>query len=143
MDKVVFFDTEVSLDGKGILDIGAVSEDGNILFHSNCIGEFGKQIENVEFLCGHNIVHHDMKYLEKMLGRTLNCSYIDTLYLSPLLFPKKPYHKLLKDDKLDTDELNNPVNDSKKAKELFDDEVQAFNNLPNNIKTIYYSKYSY
>ena len=51
---------------------------------------------------------------------------IDTLYLSPLLFPTKPYHKLLKDDKLQTDELNNPLNDSIKAKDLFHDEVAAF-----------------
>jgi len=45
------------------------------------------------------------------------------LFLSPLLFPEKPYHRLLKDDKLQPEELNNPVNDSKKAEELFYDEV--------------------
>jgi ATP-dependent DNA helicase RecQ len=28
---------------------------------------------------------------------------IDILFLSPLLFPTKPYHRLLKDDKLQTD----------------------------------------
>lgn len=135
--RIVFFDTEVSLDGKAILDIGAVTEDNNI-FTSKSIGEFGKFVENAEYLCGHNIIQHDMKYVENMLGRTLNCQCIDTLYLSPLLFPKKPYHKLLKDDKLDTDQLNNPVNDSKKAKELFFDEINAFAALPEEIKNIYY-----
>lgn len=53
-------------------------------------------------------------------GRT-----IDTLYLSPLLFPNKPYHRLLKDDELQTDEMNYPLNDAIRAKELFYDEVTA------------------
>lgn len=135
--KIVFFDTEVSLDGKAIIDIGAVDENA-IVYSGKSIGEFGKSVENAEYLCGHNIVQHDMKYVENMLGRTLNCQCIDTLYLSPLLFPKKPYHKLLKDDKLDTDQLNNPVNDSKKAKELFFDEINAFNALPETLKSIYF-----
>ena len=39
------------------------------------------------------------------------------------------YHRLLKDDKLQVEELNNPVNDSQKAKDLFFDEVNAFYNL--------------
>lgn len=62
---------------------------------------------------------------------------IDTLYLSPLLFPRKPYHALLKDDKLQTNELNNPLNDSIKARDLFNDEVSAFIRLDDEIKRIY------
>ena len=61
---------------------------------------------------------------------------IDTLLLSPLLFPKNPYHKLLKDDKLQTEELNNPLNDSQKARNLFFDEVNAFHELSEELKTI-------
>jgi ATP-dependent DNA helicase RecQ len=63
--------------------------------------------------------------------------YIDTLFLS-LFFPTRPYHHLLKDDKLQTEELNNPVNDSLKAKDLFNDEITAFNNLDEPLKRIYY-----
>lgn len=63
-----------------------------------------------------------MKYIYQTLGQVeyndfLNrWNVIDTLYLSPLLFPHRPYHKLLKDDKLQTEEINNPLNDAKKAK---------------------------
>ncbi len=64
---------------------------------------------------------------------------IDTLYLSPLLFPRKPYHALLKDDKLQTEELNNPLNDSIKAMQLFYDEVNAFKELPARLKRIFCS----
>jgi len=34
-------------------------------------------------------------------------------------------HKLLKDDKLQTEDTNNPINDSIKAKDLFFDEIAA------------------
>jgi len=63
---------------------------------------------------------------------------IDTLYLSPLMFPRKPYHALLKDDKLQTDEINNPLNDAIKARDLFFDEVTAFNETDDLLKHIYY-----
>jgi len=33
-------------------------------------------------------------------------NYIDTLHLSPLIFPQKPYHKLIKDEKLQSDQIN-------------------------------------
>lgn len=64
---------------------------------------------------------------------------IDTLLLSPLLFPKNPYHRLLKDDKLQTEELNNPFNDAKKARDLFYDEVNTFHKLSEEFKEILFS----
>jgi ATP-dependent DNA helicase RecQ len=45
----------------------------------------------------------------------------------------------LKDDKIQTDEKNNPFNDSIKARELFIDEVDAFNQLDESLKTIFYN----
>ena len=63
---------------------------------------------------------------------------IDTLYLSALLFPRKPYHALVKDEKLLTYELNNPVNDALKAKELFFDEVKAFHELTDSLQQIFF-----
>lgn len=91
-----------------------------------------------DFLCGHNIFSHDLIYLQKHF---LNPSFgldksIDTLLLSPLLFPQHPYHSLLKDDKLQSDELNNPLNDAQKARDLFYDEVNAFQSLAKPFKII-------
>ncbi|HOM02335.1 MAG TPA: RecQ family ATP-dependent DNA helicase [Acetivibrio sp.] len=68
-----------------------------------------------------------------------NIAFIDTLYLSPLLFPQKPYHSLVKDDKLQTDDINNPLNDSIKARDLFFDEVKAFHKLDDELKRIFYT----
>jgi len=139
MKPIIFFDTEIDPRNKKILDIGSVKSDGSI-FHSNSVKDFADTLNNNDFICGHNIIKHDLKYLHKHLssqGKN-RFKYIDTLYLSPLLFPNRPYHKLVKDDKIQTDELNNPVNDSIKAKDLFNDEITAFNNLDEHLKQIYY-----
>jgi len=134
---IAFIDVEVGYaDGKPH-DFGSVRDDGREL-HSSSHAEFVRFIEDAEFLCGHNIIHHDLKHLADS-GRIKGKKAIDTLYLSPLLFPKRPYHKLLKDDKLQTDERNNPLNDCIKARDLFYDEVNAFKELSEEIKAIYYS----
>ena len=54
------------------------------------------------------------------------------------MFPVKPYHSLLKDDKLITDEFNNPLNDSMKARDLLNDEVAAFKRLDDDMKRIFF-----
>lgn len=134
--SIVFFDTEISVHENKILDIGAVRGDKTV-FHSPSVSEFCAFVAGAEFLCGHNVVHHDMKHINPHIGDALHQKVIDTLYLSPLMFPKRPYHKLLKDDKLQVEELNNPVNDSHKASTLFYDEVNAFYQLSKNRKMIY------
>lgn len=135
--SIVFIDSEVRISDKKIADLGAVKED-NTQFHSPSIRDFSAFIAGATFLCGHNIVHHDLRYLRPLLAQPLSAKPIDTLYLSPLLFPERPYHALLKDDKLQTDELNNPLNDAEKARKLFYDEVNAFSELSARRKEIYY-----
>ena len=128
-NRICFFDLEVNEQGK-ILDIGAVR--GGRKFHSSSIPRFADAARGCAFLCGHNVLEHDLKYA----GQFLKGSYevIDTLYLSPLLFPSKPYHRLLKDDKLLSDELNNPLNDALKAEQLYEDEIYAFRELIKPVK---------
>ncbi len=45
---------------------------------------------------------------------------------------------MLKDDKLQTEDANNPLNDSIKAKDLFFDEVAAFQHTDETLKQILY-----
>lgn len=135
-ESIVFIDSEIGVSDQKILDLGAVKENG-LQFHSPSIGEFSAFIAGAAFLCGHNIIHHDLHYLRPLLAQPLSAKPIDTLYLSPLLFPERPYHALLKDDKLQTDELNDPLNDAEKARKLFYDEVNAFSELPARRKEIY------
>ena len=140
MKPIAFFDTEIAPKSKKVLDIGCIKSDGDI-FHSNSINDFADFLNNADFICGHNIIRHDLKYIQKFLSHRgkNNLKYIDTLFLSPLLFPTKPYHHLLKDDKIQTDEINNPVNDSQKAKDLFYDEISAFRSLDTSLQQIYHA----
>ena len=140
MASIIFFDTEIDPKTGKILDIGAVRDDG-VIFHRNSIHDFSGFLQGTEFVCGHNVLSHDMKYVGKAMKTAGidGSNVIDTLYLSPLMFPKKPYHSLLKDDKLLADELSNPLNDSEKARELFDSECTAFNAIDEDLKEIYYS----
>ena len=133
-NSVVFFDTEVSFNDNKIHDIGAV-KDGAV-FHSASVREFCAFFDGTQYLCGHNIIHHDLEFMRKDPDFNIEYKAIDTLYLSPLLFPKSPYHKLLKDDKLQNDQLNNPVNDSMKASVLFYDECNSFASLDKDFKDI-------
>ena len=122
--NIAFVDTEVGLKDHKIHDIGALRDDG-ATFHQasqTALNQF-LQEGKVDYICGHNLIHHDARYLQ------LNGILIDTLYLSPLLFPKRPYHHLVKDDKLMSEQMNNPVNDCEKAKELLMDEIAAWNQL--------------
>lgn len=134
---VVYIDSEIGIKDNKIKDLGAVRENG-AEFHSANLKSFFDFIAHADFICGHNIIHHDLKYIVPALKVPVRSAIIDTLYLSPLLFPERPYHSLLKDDKLCTDELNNPLNDSKKAQKLFHDEVNAFWALPEQVKKIFY-----
>ncbi len=137
MSRIAFIDTEIDQKSSQILDIGGHKENGS-LFHSNSIKEFSIFLKGTKFICGHNILNHDIKYLRNVLPSEILDEFktIDTLYLSPLLFPSTPYHALLKDDKLQVEENNNPLNDSIKAKDLFFDEVASFQNLAPSFKQI-------
>ncbi len=139
MRTISFFDIEVDAKNR-IVDIGAVKQDHNI-YHGNSPEQFKHFISDSDFIAGHNVLQHDLVHLHKFLGdkQLGSANTIDTLYLSPLLFPSRPYHALLKDDKLQVDERNNPVNDSIKAKHLFDDAVSAFNMLSDTFRIILFN----
>ena len=130
---IAFIDTEVDPQTKKVTDYGAVREDSAVL-HSHSKADFDAFVSKCDTICGHNIINHDLKYTALRGNPTI----IDTLFLSPLLFPKRPYHKLVKDDKLQVDELNNPANDSMKARDLLNDEIAEWHQLTHDRREIYY-----
>ena len=139
LSKIVFFDTEINPETKQILDIGALRDDGAKL-HNPSPRTFSAFIRGYRYVCGHNIIAHDLQYMNEHIAAAIpNYIAIDTLCLSPLLFPMRPYHALVKDDKLQSDSVNNPLNDSVKAKELFDDEISAYRRLPRKLQQIFCS----
>jgi ATP-dependent DNA helicase RecQ len=137
MNSIVFIDTEIEPKSQKILDIGGIKNDGSS-FHSSSVKDFINFLKGTQFVCGHNVFNHDLKYIQNAItdAGIVPKNIIDTLFLSPLLFPTKPYHALLKDDKLQSEEINNPLNDSIKAKDLFFDEVAAFQQIDEKLKKI-------
>ena len=132
--RYAFVDVEVGLKDKRIHDIGILRWDG-AKYHSADKKAAISFLEDVDFVCGHNVIHHDMKYL---LGdEAQRWQLVDTLYMSPLLFPERPYHHLLKDDKLMNEQMNNPVNDCEKACDLLMDEIAKWEALPEALRFIY------
>lgn len=139
MKRIAFIDTEVDPQSKKLLCIGCINHRDEWM-HSPSVSELVSLVNDAEYIAGHNILNHDIKCLNEPLEQHgIRIPHvIDTLLLSPLLFPKKPYHALLKDDKLQTDDVNNPLNDSIKARDLFYDEVAVFHQLDEEMKQILY-----
>lgn len=129
---IVFIDTEVNPQSRKVQDYGAVREDAAVL-HTHNREDFLAFVEPCSVVCGHNIIGFDLRHTP-INGDHI---FIDTLFLSPLLFPNRPYHRLVKDDKLQVDEFNNPANDAMKARDLFFDEVEAWKRLPQSRRAIY------
>ncbi len=133
----VFVDIETSEDGRKILDLGALKDSGASL-HTSLRNDLMAFLSDCTFLIAHNAIAHDVMYLQEDLDRAgLKMQIIDTLYLSALLFPGKTSHRLLKDDRIVRDSLNNPVSDAVKVRELFEDELAAFSALPSSLKVLY------
>jgi ATP-dependent DNA helicase RecQ len=108
---------------------------------------------------GHNLVQHDLRILRETFSTReskadipvggvpgepasdtpadrnvsatllLRLPVIDTLVLSPLAFPENPYHRLVKNYKLVSESLNDPVADARQAAILFADEFRSLDGL--------------
>ena len=132
----VVVDVEVGVSDHRIHDIGALRDDGAV-YHGRSKEELSVFLRDVDYVCGHNIILHDAKYLfyssnssnSLFTGTERKVALVDTLYMSPLLFPERPYHRLVKDDKLISEQMNNPVNDCEKARDLLMDEIACWQTL--------------
>ena len=67
MKKISYIDCEINPDLNQVLDLGAVHL--NNIFHSVNISDFLNFIEDSDYICGHNIIQHDIKYLQKRRHR--------------------------------------------------------------------------
>ena len=87
----------------------------------------------VDALLGHNLIAFDIPHLAAAVPHLglLNLPQVDTLRLSPLAFPRNPYHHLVKhyqDGSLQRGQINNPELDARIALKLFADECCALRN---------------
>ena len=94
--------------------------------------------DGASFLLGHNLIAFDLPHLAaaKPNLRLLKLPSVDTLWLSPLAFPRNPYHKLVKhyqDAGLKRGQRNNPELDARITLELFNDEREALRKAPHDL----------
>jgi ATP-dependent DNA helicase RecQ len=83
-------------------------------------------------ISGHNVWRHDLPVLAKLFPKLVlleKLPVIDTLELSPLCFPRNPYHALEKDYKPTGREENDPLGDAVLARQLLRREVEVLNKL--------------
>lgn len=135
LNRSLLLDLETTPDGK-VFKVGAVCGTGEQFLK----GRFGKAdvvraldglAENADYVLGHNILDHDLPVLRKWIPdlRLHRLPVIDTLFLSPVAFPENPYHHLVKDYRLLSTALNDPVADARGAGQLFRDQFHAFETL--------------
>ena len=69
---IAFIDSEVGIDDGKIHDLGAVRTDGST-FHSASAGDFARFIAGCDYVCGHNIIHHDLPHIASALRSECAC----------------------------------------------------------------------
>ncbi len=94
----------------------------------NIVRRLNRFAEGAGLIVGHNVRRHDLPALEARFPGLdwLHLPIVDTLELSPLAFPRNPYHRLIKGYKLVSDSRNDPLKDAQLALDLLADEIEAF-----------------
>jgi len=143
IDNILYLDLETDKKGN-IGDVGALFRGQEL--HEKQLTKLEFWITETDYICGHNIIAHDIPMLAEKLGKHVfdGKKIIDTLLWSPLLFSDNPYHKLVKGYKIVNDsDVNNPLSDCKLTKELLYDELNKFKELPHSLQRIFNSLLSH
>lgn len=133
LQDAMLLDLEVSHQGK-IFKIGAVLGDATLPGPERAIAtiqELSVMAQSARCVLGHNLVAHDLAILRETASNhpLLKLPVIDTLILSPLAFPENPYHRLIKDYKLVSESVNDPVADARQAAVVFREEFGSLSGL--------------
>ncbi|MCC6782510.1 MAG: RecQ family ATP-dependent DNA helicase, partial [Planctomycetes bacterium] len=95
-------------------------------------------VGGARFLCGHNVLWHDLPWLARLGPGSplLRMPVLDSLLLSPLSKPNRPYHALVKDYKLERDARNDPRADAELARRVLRDAVAEFAAMPSGLREL-------
>ena len=135
LSKCLLLDLETTQQDR-ILKIGAVIGDQTFFRTGQfdvktALAELDRFSQGVDCVVGHNLVQHDLAVLAKKNPTLalLRLPIIDTLLLSPMCFPENPYHRLVKDYKLVSESLNDPVADARLAGVFLGEEIQSLRGM--------------
>jgi ATP-dependent DNA helicase RecQ len=92
------------------------------------VRKLGHLAAQAQFLAGHNILQHDLPLLDAAFGtpELKSLPVIDSLFLSPLAFPRNPYHRLIKNDRLTRSSKNHPIRDCDSSRTVIEDALTVF-----------------
>ncbi|MYH30843.1 MAG: DEAD/DEAH box helicase, partial [Acidobacteria bacterium] len=136
--RCLAIDLEVGKRSERIDALAAVDSNGRSLVRTRldprgldrALRELDDFAGPADVILGHNLIHFDLPHLRaaapdlRLLGRPA----LDTLMLSPLAFPRNPYHRLIKhyqDGDLVRERRSDPEHDARLALTLFEDERTA------------------
>ncbi|HSQ41231.1 MAG TPA: RecQ family ATP-dependent DNA helicase [Fibrobacteraceae bacterium] len=96
-----------------------------------------QRISAADFFVGHNILQHDRAVLAEVAGIQLeSVRILDTLLLSTLLFPHKPYHALRKEYLQDLEGPSDPARDAALSRELLEACLAQWDAFPHWLQTL-------
>ena len=107
------------------------------------LGRLDALASGADCLLGHNLIEFDLPHLRAANPdlELLRLPVIDTLRLSPLAFPKNPYHRLVKhykDGQLVRVRINDPELDARLALDVFLEQVRELRNVPADLLTAWH-----
>lgn len=132
--RPLFLDVELSRNG-ALHGLGAVGPEGEevVAERADAVPAALREIAawNADLLVGHNLARHDRPWLARYAPGhpTLDLPWVDTLVLSPLAFPERPYHRLIKEHRLVRESRPAPLADCRATREVFEDEGRALARL--------------
>ena len=148
LSRCVSVDLEFDPKTAKVFAFGAVS-DATVLHHrTGPLAALDPALDRLESLCngavhlvGHNILRYDLPHLVANRPRlaALGAAALDTLWLSPLAFPRNPYHHLVKhyqDGRLQTGHVNDPAEDARLALQVLTDQMTAFARLGHDVPDV-------
>ena len=141
LPRCVSLDLEVGKKNGRIHALGAVRADtGESFTHSGsglaaALLKLDDFAAGASFILGHNLIAFDLPHLAaaKPDLHLLKLPVVDTLRLSPLAFPRNPYHHLVKHYKeggIRRGQINVPELDARLALEVFADQSKALKDMP-------------
>ena len=132
--EAVFIDLEVNAEGS-IAVAGILSRRMQKEFRGRAVEQaftdLNRDLPDGAVVCGHNLLEHDLPILADRipgLRKIQTAPALDSLFLSPLAFPKKPYHALVKNKTLKS-QTNRPLSDCEASATVLSDVIDIFSKI--------------